>query len=55
MEYSSLVALNYDKQRVQQTRRQKFSEGGLFDTAGGFRGRSRLPEALGYLVQNPAI
>ena len=29
--------------------------GGLFDMAGGSGGRSRLPEALGYLVQNPAI
>ena len=38
-----------------QARRQQFSEGGSFDTAGGFGGRSRLPEALGYLVQNPAI
>ena len=39
-----------------QARRQKFSDGGSFDTAGpGYWGRSRLPEALGYLVQNPAI
>ena len=39
-----------------QARRQKFSGGGgSFYTAGGLGCRSRLPEALGYLVQNPAI
>ena len=35
----------------------EFSEGGggLVRYGGGFGGRSRLSEALGYLVQNPAI
>ena len=33
---------------------QKFSEGGSFDTAGSL-GATQGSEALGYLVQNPAI
>ena len=53
---------------IQKARRQEFPEGGYSDSqpqreshtslryyGRGSEGRSRPPEALGYLVQNPAI